>query len=653
MNKNLEYKIQLALQNWDFNILEHYYEIAFENNDKTSMDYIVYLYATGQLKKIARLMNIYESKPNWWIDTKINISYDNFVKILEKNEIALLDVSLDCYVCFQLNSAIYTETLDIDLLCKKFLWEYRNKISRLSKKYYVSKIIDLALSGEKISQFKIFNNENQIKDYLFFANLSTVLLNDFGQDYGSRIYYKKHNDILKSFLFEDENIQTANRIALCISGASRGDWLSGLQDVIKTFSRSFKVDCFVFTWEEVIEWPALCGGGHWVKRLLEPVFDKIADEEIRKDVLFKKFFPNTSRVLNREFYAQSKVMDVQLGSIKEIKSYAIEKQNDFEDKYGKVTNNSKLNYGVCRAFELMEEYEKRNDFKYDFVIRLRPDAKYVSELSLDKLNNVKNNELALKVFEYQNGTPKDFVVYGRRNTMEIYSKIWNYAFLNKHFDFFQQTPKVLHNHHVARNWILLNNFEIIQTYIEEKLTGEALVSNGYIMPNISQELYLDLLALQGKIDDKKLNRFKYFFQEVIKRYCKDENRDKNYFRATQRIKNQLSYKLGQAMISNSKSLLGCIRMPYVLSYIKETHQKEQELYKQSITQNPNLKLPPLESYEDYQEAIKIKNHLTYKLGEALIKANNMRGLRRIFAYIGFFKEVCRLKQEYREKKKNK
>ncbi len=34
------------------------------------------------------------------------------------------------------------------------------------------------------------------------------------------------------------------------------------------------------------------------------------------------------------------------------------------------------------------------------------------------------------------------------------------------------------------------------------------------------------------------------------------------------IRNQLSYKLGQAMIANSKSLLGYIRMPFVLSYRK-------------------------------------------------------------------------------------
>ncbi|MBX2352082.1 alpha-2,3-sialyltransferase, partial [Campylobacter coli] len=34
-----------------------------------------------------------------------------------------------------------------------------------------------------------------------------------------------------------------------------------------------------------------------------------------------------------------------------------------------------------------------------------------------------------------------------------------------------------------------------------------------------------------------------------------------------------------------------------------------------------LKLPPLESYPDYKEALKEKECFTYKLGESLIKAN--------------------------------
>lgn len=98
----------------------------------------------------------------------------------------------------------------------------------------------------------------------------------------------------------------------------------------------------------------------------------------------------------------------------------------------------------------------------------------------------------------------------------------------------------------------------------------------------------------------------------------------NYGTAKSRIKNQLSYKLGEAMIANSKSIWGYIRMPYILSYIKETHQKNQKLYQEKIKANPSLKLPPLETYPDYNEAIKIKEHLSYKLGEALINADKSK-----------------------------
>ncbi len=90
--------------------------------------------------------------------------------------------------------------------------------------------------------------------------------------------------------------------------------------------------------------------------------------------------------------------------------------------------------------------------------------------------------------------------------------------------------------------------------------------------------------------------------------------------ASSRIKSHLSYKLGEAMILNSKSLLGYIRMPYVLSYIKDKHKQEQKEYQEKIKKNPSLKLPTLESYRDYKDALKIKNTLSYQLGEAFIEA---------------------------------
>ncbi|OOX89560.1 hypothetical protein BOQ00_03345 [Campylobacter coli] len=113
--------------------------------------------------------------------------------------------------------------------------------------------------------------------------------------------------------------------------------------------------------------------------------------------------------------------------------------------------------------------------------------------------------------------------------------------------------------------------------------------------------------------------------------------------AKSRIQNQLSYKLGQAMIVNSKSLLGYIRMPFVLSYIKDKHKQEQKIYQEKIKKDPSLKLPPLESHPDYKEAIKEKECFTYKLGEALIKAsNNWYG----GGYIKLWFEIRKLKRDF-------
>ena len=97
-----------------------------------------------------------------------------------------------------------------------------------------------------------------------------------------------------------------------------------------------------------------------------------------------------------------------------------------------------------------------------------------------------------------------------------------------------------------------------------------------------------------------------------------------YTSAKFRVQNHLAYKLGLAFLQNSKSLKGFIRMPFILSYIKEKHKAEQRAYDDKISNNAFLKLPPLDSYPDYESALKEKESLAYKLGEALVQ-NIKRG----------------------------
>ncbi|NHL31053.1 sulfotransferase family protein [Campylobacter coli] len=171
--------------------------------------------------------------------------------------------------------------------------------------------------------------------------------------------------------------------------------------------------------------------------------------------------------------------------------------------------------------------------------------------------------------------------------------------------------------------------------------------------NIPQNIYLN--NLESKILIKNINldslRLKKSFQiqnlnQTIETKNKTiQNKDDllnfqaQYGTAKSRIQNQLSYKLGQTMIVNSKSFLGCLLMPVILLGIVISHKQEQKIYKQKIEKDPSLKLPSLEQYPDYREAIKLKNHLSYKLGKELVKANKIWYKGGYFYFLYFIKKL--------------
>ncbi|SQE24619.1 sugar transferase [Campylobacter jejuni subsp. doylei] len=55
--------------------------------------------------------------------------------------------------------------------------------------------------------------------------------------------------------------------------------------------------------------------------------------------------------------------------------------------------------------------------------------------------------------------------------------------------------------------------------------------------------------------------------------------------------------------------------------IKKQHQKEKQIYQETIKVFPQLKYPNLETCPDYDQALRYKFHLSYMLGEVLIKAD--------------------------------
>ncbi|HID0729126.1 TPA: hypothetical protein R1604_000009 [Campylobacter jejuni] len=241
------------------------------------------------------------------------------------------------------------------------------------------------------------------------------------------------------------------------------------------------------------------------------------------------------------------------------------------------------------------------------------DSKYLQD---DQVGYIECELLSKYDFSYI----LDFLIEGK-NFIEDY---------NKRQDLLQLVP--------LQNQIKEKD-NIISTLNQEKITLQNELNS---LPIKKQNLKIK--NLEQALKNKELQSF-VLKKELGNKFVKNINInyiDKNS--AKSRIHNHLSYKLGQALIENSKSILGYIRMLYVLSYIKDKHKFEQKAYEEKIKDNPNLALPPLETYPDYNEALKEKECFTYKLGEALMQANkNWYG----GGYIKFyFKDVPRLKREF-------
>ncbi|NDJ26626.1 hypothetical protein GW575_01455 [Campylobacter sp. MIT 19-121] len=158
------------------------------------------------------------------------------------------------------------------------------------------------------------------------------------------------------------------------------------------------------------------------------------------------------------------------------------------------------------------------------------------------------------------------------------------------------------------------------------------------------DISLENVALYTELE-QKINTLNTTIQDQNSNLNQQLQRGK----AKDRIHNHLAYKLGSALITCSKSFFTYISMPFILSYIKAQHKLSNEKYQKAITNDPSLKLPALESYPDYQEALKEKECFTYKLGSALMYADKTwyKG-----GYIWFYFEAKRLKAEFINKKEN-
>jgi chromosome segregation ATPase len=124
---------------------------------------------------------------------------------------------------------------------------------------------------------------------------------------------------------------------------------------------------------------------------------------------------------------------------------------------------------------------------------------------------------------------------------------------------------------------------------EKTLENEELLTQLMSVQEELEKYYLEAQSLKSKIEERK-----------------------RYYGAAERIKEQLSYRLGKKMIEESKSFFGILGLPFSLMGVHSEYKKDMQAKK-------GKKLPPIESYADAYDAQRVKRHLSYMLGQTMIE----------------------------------
>jgi hypothetical protein len=85
-----------------------------------------------------------------------------------------------------------------------------------------------------------------------------------------------------------------------------------------------------------------------------------------------------------------------------------------------------------------------------------------------------------------------------------------------------------------------------------------------------------------------------------------------HYGAADRVKQQLTYRLGNTLVQQSRSFKGILTLPGAL-------QQQVRQFKQDQQARAGQKLPPIERYADAHEAERVRQHLSYRLGKTLIE----------------------------------
>lgn len=145
----------------------------------------------------------------------------------------------------------------------------------------------------------------------------------------------------------------------------------------------------------------------------------------------------------------------------------------------------------------------------------------------------------------------------------------------------------------------------VQQAREEAKQEAAAVAADYVAGNKALEEENQMLL-------EELHKVQEEFEQLyIDSQQTNVNIKKIYIGAGIRFKEELTYKIGNAIVKCKRNYLSYFKLPFKLIYIYLKHKR---------VASKKMEIPRIEEYADFHEVQKIKRHLSYKIGDVLISA---------------------------------
>lgn len=224
-------------------------------------------------------------------------------------------------------------------------------------------------------------------------------------------------------------------------------------------------------------------------------------------------------------------------------------------------------------------------------VQVELENQHLQKEKLDKLNKQQNNQLHHQV------------ILTRKKEEEVTSLIKKVADIQKQLDTNKATGIQSENERNTLNKSLNESKKqlvAIRTAQQHKYD--------------EQEQKLEILKQENELLLTQMHQV----QEELERYYLENQKLKQhqtpaYYGAAERIKQELSYRLGATMIKRSRSLRGWLGMPRALA------AERRAWHQLTIEQQSKNILPPVAVYRDAYEAERVKSHLSYRLGQVLTR----------------------------------